>query len=331
MRPFGYCKRSSKIPLVFQDTTEAWLGRPRGTDFNGISVRPVPSQVDSQPHQTAPLLLPNHTPHEIHDCLDGQDAADSSQSVLSASVVASPRFRSSRQADAVYEGLDRRLVAFHDPASALAEQYRKLYITIVRAGRVRELRTLLFSSALSGEGKTFNALNLALTIAASGGQHVLLVDTDFRKPSVHKLLGMSPKYGLVDYLLRDIPYSQLFVQTQVPGLTVVYPGQLVENPTALLSFEKIGQFFKNIKSQGQYNYIILDSSPVLLTAEPVALMQYVDSAILVVRAGGTPRDIVTQAIGILGHKNILGCVFNGIASTDSYYHNSYYTSEYNKQ
>lgn len=325
-------KRSSKIHAVFQDTSETWLERPRRPDCDGIPGYTILGRAGSQPDQTTPLVLPTRPSGASRNGWDGQEATDSSPSVIAASVVTPPRARRRRKAATAPEGSDQRLVTAHHPISAMVEQYRKLYIEIVRAGRVRELRTLLFSSALPGEGKTSSAVNLALTMAESGGQQsVLLVDADFRRPSVQKLLGTSPEYGLADYLLGEVSYSQIFAQTHVPGLTVVYAGRQVENTTALLSPEKIGQFFKDIKDQDQYSYIILDSSPVLLTSEPAALAQYVDAAILVVRAGGTPRDMVAQAVSILGRENILGCVFNGVTSSDYHYYHSYYARYYQQE
>ena len=86
----------------------------------------------------------------------------------------------------VYRQINERVVAFHKFDTVEAEQYRKLYIEIVHARRTRELQTLLLTSALAGEGKSISALNLAITSAAAGDQHgVLLVDTDLRKPSIH--------------------------------------------------------------------------------------------------------------------------------------------------
>ena len=285
MPSFEHGKRSPKIHAVFQDTTETWLDRPRQADFDGVLVRRSRGRVDSQPDQTLPLVPPNVD----ESCPSRNELVtpDSDRSVMADSAVAVPSgSRRSKKAPTVQKGLDQRLVTAHHPISALAEQYRKLYIEIVRAGRTRELRTLMIASALPGEGKTFSAVNLALTMAESGSQQsVLLVDADFRKPSVHKLLGTSSEYGLVDYLLGEVPYAQIFASTKVPGLTVVYAGHEVENPTALLSPEKIGQFFQDIKEQNKYGYIILDSSPILLTSEPAALVQYVDAALLVVRAG----------------------------------------------
>jgi capsular exopolysaccharide synthesis family protein len=225
--------------------------------------------------------------------------------------------------------IDERLVAFHNVNTSAAEQYRRLYVEILRAGHIRELRTLLISSAMAGEGKTTVTLNLAITIASSiGEQSVLLVETDFRKPRVQRLLGTHPTCGLTDYLLGDVAYSEIFTTTAVPGLTVVHAGSRVKNPMALLSSESLEQFFKEVKSQEQYKYIIVDSSPILLASESGALIKHIDTAVLVVHARKTAKDTVSHAIEILGKDNILGCVFNALVSSDFYYYRQYYGSNY---
>jgi capsular exopolysaccharide synthesis family protein len=228
-----------------------------------------------------------------------------------------------------YKRINERVVAFHNFDTVAAEQYRKLYIEIVQARRTRELKTLLMTSALAGEGKSISALNLAITSAAAGDQHsVLLVDTDLRKPSIHTYLGIHPKCGLVDYLLGDVEYSQIFFKTQIPGLTIIAAGRRVSNPTTLFASTRMEQLIRDIKSQKSYGSIILDSSPVLLTSESKGLLQYVDTAILVVRAKKTPAEVVSQAIKILGEENILGCVLNGVTASDFSLYNYCYNKDY---
>jgi capsular exopolysaccharide synthesis family protein len=231
-----------------------------------------------------------------------------------------------------YRQINERAVAFHKFDTVEAEQYRKLYIEIVHARRTRELQIILLTSALAGEGKSITALNLAITSAAAGDQHgVLLVDTDLRKPSIHRYLGIHPRCGLSDYLLGDTEYSQIFFKTQIPGLTIIAAGRRVSNPTTLLASTRMEQLFRDIKSQKQYSSIILDSSPVLLTSESKVLLQYVDTTILVVRAKKTPTEVISQTIKILGEENVLGCVLNGVTFSDFplynyYYNNNYYNS-----
>jgi len=221
-----------------------------------------------------------------------------------------------------YSRINERVVALHQFDTVAAEQYRKLYIEIAQARRTREIQTLLLTSALAGEGKSLSALNLAITGATHEGPHgVLLIDPDLRQPSLHQYLGIQPKWGLADYLLGDVEYSQIFFKTQIPGLTVIAAGRRASNPTALFASTRMEQLFQDVKSQKQYSSIILDSSPVLLTSEPKGLLQYVDMAILVVQASKTSAEVVSQTIKVLGKENILGCVLNAVTSSDfSFYH-----------
>jgi len=231
-----------------------------------------------------------------------------------------------------YRRSREHVVTFHEFDTVSAEQYRKLYTEISQARRTHALQTLLITSALAGEGKSTSALNLAITSAAAADQHgVLLIDADFRKPSIHKYLGIYPKWGFADYLRGDVEYSQIFCKTQIPGLTIISAGSRGSNPLALLASTRMEQFVRDIKSQKQYNYIIIDSSPVLLTSEPKSLLRYVDTTIFVVRAKKTPAEVVSQAIKILGKENILGCVLNGITSDDFYFYHYYYSQDYHRK
>lgn len=222
--------------------------------------------------------------------------------------------------------IDERVVAFEQFDAVAAEQYRKLYIELVHAGRVRALRTLLITSALAAEGKSLSALNLAITGATTGEHHgVLLIDTDFRKPSIPTYLGLQPRWGLADYLQGNVAYGDIFSKTQIPGLTLVAAGRRVSNPTTLIASAKMRQFVQDIRSETHYGHIIFDSSPVLSTSEPKALIQYVDATLLVVHAGKTPRDMVVQAMRTLGEENILGCVLNGLSPADFRHYRYYYS------
>jgi capsular exopolysaccharide synthesis family protein len=238
------------------------------------------------------------------------------------------RIENSKAVEA-YKHIHERAVALHQFDTTAAEQYRKLYVEIAQARRTRALQTFLITSALAGEGKSLSALNLAITSAASEDQQgVLLVDTDLRQPSIHQYLGLHPTCGLANYLLGEVESTHIFVETPIPGLTMIAAGSRVSNPTGLLVSPRMEQLFRDIKTQKQYSSIILDSSPVLLAAESKGLLQYADTAILVVHAQQTPREIVLQAIKTLGEENILGCLLNGVIASDLLYSNYYVSSDY---
>ena len=117
-------------------------------------------------------------------------------------------------------------------------------------------------------------------------------------------------------MLGDVEYSEILYKTRIPGLTIIAAGSNTSDPTTLLASTRMKQCIQDIKSQKQYSYIMLDTSPVLLTSESKGLLQFVDTAILVVRAKKTPAAVVSQAIKILGEENILGCVLNSVTSSD---------------
>jgi protein-tyrosine kinase len=261
----------------------------------------------------------------VEPVLDKQELPDNGgQGRGQAKVRTNKRRPEQRRAIEVYSRINERVVALHQFDTVAAEQYRKLYIEIVQARRTRELQTLLLTSALAGEGKSISALNLAIIGAAHESSHgVLLIDTDLRQPSLHQYLGIRPKWGLADYLLGDVDYSQICFKTQIPGLTVIAAGRRANNPTELFASMRMEHLFRDVKSQKQYSSIILDSSPVLLTSEPKELLQYVDTTVLVVRARKTSAEAVLQAVKTLGEENVLGCVLNSVTSTDFSFHHYY--------
>jgi protein-tyrosine kinase len=226
------------------------------------------------------------------------------------------------------------VVALRHPYTLNAEQYRKLYVALTQARQTRELRTLLITSSLAAEGKTLSAVNLAITSVMNDDKHgVLLVDTDLRKPSLHKYLGVYPGFpntpppsGLANYLLGEVDYSQILMPTQLPGLTVVYAGRSVLNPIPLFNSKRMEHFFQAMKAQTYYTSIILDTCPILLASEPKMLQQHVDTTLLVVHARKTPRKVLSQAIDALGEENILGCIFNGVQPADFSHYRYYYES-----
>jgi Mrp family chromosome partitioning ATPase len=130
-------------------------------------------------------------------------------------------------------------------------------------------------------------------------------------------------------LLGEVEYSKITVPSQISRLTVINAGSSIKYGNQLLDSLKISEFFSQIVEKENYRYIIIDTSPVVLTSDFSFLIPYVDSIIIVVRAGETPRKIVRRAIEYLGKDKIIGCVFNGVSKNDMpfykyYYENSYY-------
>ena len=204
---------------------------------------------------------------------------------------------------------DEHLVALLNPKSIAAEQYRKLRTRILQFPDFAP-KTILITSSTPQEGKTLTAANLATVIAQGIDQHVLLVDGDLRCPMINRLFGLKPRYGLTDYLTRDIDLSQVLEETGVPKLKILSSGSPSDKPSELIASKKMRNLVQELKSRYEDRYIIIDSSPLAVTNEPDILADQVDGIIFVVRAGKTPKEVIRKTLDVLSNRNILGIVFN---------------------
>ena len=170
----------------------------------------------------------------------------------------------------------------------------------------------MVTSATSGEGKTFVAANLAISISHELHAHALLVDCDLRNPSLAQRFGLQNGKGLSDYLAGNGNASELFMKTKVEKLNLLPGGTIQDNPTELIGSKKMEALIHELKSRYPDRYVIFDSTPLLATAEPEVLAKFVDGIIVVVRAGVTPRETVKQAIANLDKGKIIGFVLNDL-------------------
>jgi protein-tyrosine kinase len=227
----------------------------------------------------------------------------------------------------LYRGFDPKLVVLSAPDSLEAENFKimKSQILFPKSGEIPKL--IMVTSAFPGEGKTFVAANLAVSLAQGINEHVLLVDCDLRKPTLNKILGYSNAEGLYDYLTGKRDLSDLIISTRVEKLSLLVGGRSFSHPGELLSSKKMKQFLQENKSRYEDRFVILDATPCQVTAETSALANYVDKVVFVVMAHKTPRETIQRSIENLGKNKILGIVFNGYSqSGKSYYkyHNRYH-------
>jgi protein-tyrosine kinase len=205
---------------------------------------------------------------------------------------------------------DPKLVSFLQSGSLAAEQFRKLRTYLLRFKIHGAPKTIMVTSATSGEGKTFVAANLAISISHELQTHALLVDCDLRNPNLAQWLGVQNGKGLSDYLAGDGNPSELFMKTKVEKLNLLSSGTIQDNPTELIGSKRMEALIHELKSRYPDRYIVFDSTPLLTTAEPEVLAKFVDGIIMVVRAGATPRETVKQAIANLDKGKIIGFVLN---------------------
>ena len=212
--------------------------------------------------------------------------------------------------DSVY--LDERIVVFSTPDSVLAEQFRFLRSKVVHPKGGVTPRTVLVTSAVEQEGKTFVSCNLAAALCQGIDEYVLLVDADLRNPSVHGLFhGMPHDTGLATYLEQNQPLHGLLQKTPIDKLTVLPGGDYATKPLELLSSEKMRHFIREVRNRYPDRFVIFDSSPLELAPEASIIAKEVDAVLFVVKYGTTPRQLVSSALSKLPKEKILGVVFDG--------------------
>ena len=171
-------------------------------------------------------------------------------------------------------------------------------------------RSILVTSAVPGEGKSFVSTNLAVSIAQNINEYVLLVDCDLRRPTIHKYFEIGEVEGLSDYLAGDVPLFSLLNKTTIDKLTILPGGRPVKNPAELLSSRKMSQLLHELKSRYSDRYIVIDSPPPKLTSETNVIARQVDGIILIVKYRSTPKKLVAELTAMLGKEKMLGVVIN---------------------
>ena len=220
-----------------------------------------------------------------------------------------------------------KLVSLMQPGSLAAEQFRKLRTYLLRFKIYDAPKTIMVTSATSGEGKTFVSANLAISISHELHTHALLVDCDLRNPSLAQWFGLKGEKGLSDYLVGNGNSPEYFLKTSVEKLSILSGGTIQDNPTELLGSKKMEALIYELKHRYNDRYLILDSTPLLATTEPEVLAKLVDGIIIVVRAGITPRETVQQAIGSLKKEKIVGVILNDIIFKSSGLYSRYFGSD----
>jgi capsular exopolysaccharide synthesis family protein len=229
------------------------------------------------------------------------------------------------------EAAEGPLMAAH-PKSAVAEGYRVLRTNLqfgaMHLGKSSGV-VLLVTSAQPSEGKTTSVANLGISLAQAG-KRVLLVDSDLRRPTLHKQFKMSKESGLTSLLLEpDADLQCLAQETGVEGLRVLPSGPLPANPAEVLGFPEMSALLEQLRSMA--DYVLLDSPPVLNVADASILAQKVDGVLMVVEAGRTRTDVLQRAVVLLQRvaAQLLGVVLNKvIVQRAGYYDYYYYYSDY---
>ncbi|MCX7104222.1 MAG: XrtA-associated tyrosine autokinase [Methylococcales bacterium] len=205
----------------------------------------------------------------------------------------------------------------NDSNTQTIEEYRNIKRPIVNNAfgkgslGINRANLILITSSLPGEGKTFTAINLALSIANERDKQVLLIDADVARPSISKVLGIQPRSGLIEYLdNQDILFSDVLLDTNVPGLRIVPAGKTHKHSTELLSSNKMALLVEELSSRYPDRIIIFDSPPLLAATQGEILAKLVGQIILVVEAERTLQSMVMESVGKLSACDVVLAVFN---------------------
>ena len=233
--------------------------------------------------------------------------------------VASPAPSSATASDAlehVSARLNPLLVAGLAPKSLASEQYRTLRTRLAQVEGSSALRTVLVTSPQKGEGKSVTSANLALTMAQELQRRVIIVEADLRKPSMQQLFGLPPGPGLADYLCGGCDLNQVMKFLPEYNLTVIPAGEAPTNPAELLGSTAMRRLLDHLRTR--FDRVILDSPPVLPLADVAVLAPIVDGALLVVRAGVTPKPAIENALRSFDSSRLLGIVLNDSGMEEDY-------------
>lgn len=221
--------------------------------------------------------------------------------------------------------------------SRIKEEYRHIKRPLLMnvdgkgATTAEHANLIMVTSAKPGEGKTFTACNLALSIASERDRTVLLVDADVVRPNMARTLGFEPERGLVDYLIDDqLDLADVLVDTNVPSLTLLPAGSKHHLSTELLASENMRRLAADMSRRYSDRIVIFDSPPLLVTTEASVLASLMGQVIMVVQSEHTHQSQVKEALALLDPNQIVGFVLNkarGILGSD-YYGYGYYGYRY---
>jgi capsular exopolysaccharide synthesis family protein len=245
------------------------------------------------------------------------------ENILSFADAAAPApFRTEFPVEEAQLSPSNRLVYYVDPRSPAADRYRLLRMRLKAHASNGKLKKILVTSPLPHDGKSTLVLNLATALAERGKRKVLVVEADLHHACLAENLSLRPWIGLSGCLAEEgTPPLSAIRRIEPLGWYLLPAGGPRRNPTELLQTPAFGHVMQVLSPH--FDWILIDSPPVVPLTDSLSLQQHADATLLVVRAGSTPRDTVDHTIELLGKKNILGIVLNGVELRDHMYYQYY--------
>lgn len=232
-----------------------------------------------------------------------------------------PEYSRTRRIDFDEEKIkDNRCVSLMTD-SAKTRLYEMLRTRIQLAAGERNLRTIMITSAESGDGKTLTSINLACSFAKAHHQTVLLVDADLKKLQIHQYLGIQSPYGLIDYLVGERTMEECLVWPGIDKMLLLSGGRTLQGSSELLSSPIMKSFVKEVRNRYEDRFVFFDAPPVLAGADTMSLAQMVDGIVLVAETGKTSKEHFKKAVDLLPREKLIGVVMNreAVAEGKAYY------------
>lgn len=223
------------------------------------------------------------------------------------------------------------LLTLLSPKSPISEAFRTLRTNIQFSNIDNELKTILFTSAGPGEGKSSTVANLAVTIAQTG-KKVLVIDADMRNPSQHKVFELNNREGLSTTLVASFSCLEHIQHSQQDGLDILAAGPIPPNPAELLGSKRMKQLLSEVVET--YDIVLIDTPPTIAVTDSSVLAQSADGVALIVSSGEVSREYAMKAkeqLEKVGAK-IIGTVLNKVEmKTKEHYYYYYYQAEENSR
>ena len=258
-----------------------------------------------EPAQTVPPQAPLKPMVAETATVEVKDAAKSSEVPLT-----TPQAQSAAMSRTVHIDLAmlaaKGMVTPDQPRTAIAEEFRVIKRPLLRnatdtgPARITNANLIMVTSAMPGEGKTFSAINLAISMAMELDYTVLLVDADVSRPSVFRQLGLPPERGLMDVLAGEVTdLSDVLLRTNIEKLSILPAGMPHQRATELLASENMNRLLKQIASRYSDRIVVFDSPPLLVTTESRVLATHMGQVVLVVESERTTHSSVKQALATI--------------------------------
>lgn len=223
--------------------------------------------------------------------------------------------------------MDRTVISLHQPRSRPAEAYRSVRTAVCFSALGSKHRVIQVTSPAAGDGKSTLTMNFAVSLAQSG-KKTIIIESDFRRPKVHKLTGVDNSIGLVDVLRGDAELTDAICETELEGFYVMPCGSRPRNPSELITRPEYEQVLEALREK--FEYVIIDTPPVLVVTDPCSVAPRVDGVLLCVRLSRHTRDFGRRALEQLRDvgANMTGIVVNGVEESDAYGYGSYSYTDY---